>query len=583
MAPTARRRHGSVEAVVPGVRVVRDYQRRWLGRDLGAGVVLTAMLVPQGMAYAELAGLPAVVGLYATLVPLLAYAVFGPSRILVLGPDSALAPIVAAAIVSVAVSDMDERVALAGLLALLVGAFLLVGGIAGLGFLADLLSKPVRVGYLAGIAVVVIVQQAPTLLGYEVDGDDFLADLTGLVEGIGGVDAATALVGVGCLGAILLLTRVLPRWPGMLIAVTGATATTLAFGLDVEAIGSVPAGLPSFVVPRPEVTEWGRLVLSALAIALIAFADTTVLSRSYAARLDERVDQNAELRALGVANIATSLFQGFPISSSSSRTPVAERAGARTQLTGVVAALALAGVLVLGTSLLEDIPQACLAAVVIAAVLGLIDLDTLRRLLRVNRADFAIAVASLAGVAVFGVLPGVGIAIALSVLAVLERAWHPHEAVLGRRDGVKGYHDLERHPDGRQIPGLVLYRFDAPLFFANVDVFRTGLLGAVVRAPQPARWVVVAAEPLTDVDTTAADVLVELADELDARGTVLAFAELKGPVKDKLARYGLLERIGPARFFPTVGSAVHAYLDETGIPWLDWEDAESPDDPAART
>jgi high affinity sulfate transporter 1 len=582
MAPTARRRHGSVEAVVPGVRVVRDYQRRWLGRDLGAGVVLTAMLVPQGMAYAELAGLPAVVGLYATLVPLLAYAVFGPSRILVLGPDSALAPIVAAAIVSVAVSDMDERVALAGLLALLVGAFLLVGGIAGLGFLADLLSKPVRVGYLAGIAVVVIVQQAPTLLGYEVDGDDFLADLTGLVEGIGGVDAATALVGVGCLGAILLLTRLLPRWPGMLIAVTGATATTLAFGLDVEAIGSVPAGLPSFVVPRPEVTEWGRLVLSALAIALIAFADTTVLSRSYAARLDERVDQNAELRALGVANIATSLFQGFPISSSSSRTPVAERAGARTQLTGVVAALALAAVLVLGTSLLEDIPQACLAAVVIAAVLGLIDLDTLRRLLRVNRADFAIAVASLAGVAVFGVLPGVGIAIALSVLAVLERAWHPHEAVLGRRDGVKGYHDLERHPDGRQIPGLVLYRFDAPLFFANVDVFRTGLLGAVVRAPQPARWVVVAAEPLTDVDTTAADVLVELANELDARGTVLAFAELKGPVKDKLARYGLLERIGPARFFPTVGSAVHAYLDETGIPWLDWEDVESSDDPAAR-
>jgi high affinity sulfate transporter 1 len=540
------------------------------------------MLVPQGMAYAELAGLPAVVGLYATLVPLLAYAVVGPSRILVLGPDSALAPIVAAAIVSVAGSDTDERVALAGLLALLVGGFLLLGGLAGLGFLADLLSKPVRVGYLAGIAAVVIVQQVPTLLGYEVDGDDFLADVTGMVEGITDLDAATTLVGIGCLGAILLLTHVLPRWPGMLIAVAGATLATRALDLGVEPIGPVPAGLPSLTIPRPEVAEWGTLVLSALAIALIAFADTTVLSRSYASRLGEDVDQNAELRALGVANLATSLFQGFPISSSSSRTPVAERAGARTQLTGVTAALALAGVLVLGTSLLEDIPRACLAAVVIAAVLWLIDLETFRRLLRVNRADFAIAVASLAGVAVFGVLPGVGIAIGLSVLAVLERAWHPYEAVLGRRDGVKGYHDLGRHPEGRQVPGLVLYRFDAPLFFANVDVFRAGLLGAIARAPDPVRWAVVAAEPLTDVDTTAADLLLELADDLDARGVVLAFAELKGPVKDKLARYGLLERIGPGRFFPTVGSAVHAYVAETGVAWTDWEDVETPDEPSAR-
>lgn len=581
MARAARRTRGSVDAVLPGVGGLRGYRRGWLGRDVVAGVVLTAMLVPQGMAYAELAGLPAVLGLYATLVPLLAYAVFGPSRILVLGPDSALAPIVGAAIVSVAGTDMDERVALAGLLALLVGGFLLVGGIFGLGFLADLLSKPVRVGYLAGIAVVVIVQQVPTLLGYEVDGDDFLADLTGLVEGIPDIDASTALVGIGCLAAILLLTRRLPRWPGILIAVVGTTVATVALGLDVETIGSVPAGLPSFTVPRPDAVEWGRLVLSALAIALIAFADTTVLSRSYAARLGEHVDQNAELRALGAANLATSVFQGFPISSSSSRTPVAERAGARTQLTSVVAALGLAAVLVLGTSLLESIPGACLAAVVIAAVLWLIDVEAFRRLLRVNRADFAIAVASLAGVAAFGVLPGVGIAVGLSVLAVLERAWHPYEAVLGRRDGVKGYHDLRRHPDGRQIPGLVLYRFDAPLFFANVDVFRAGLLDALDQALEPPRWVVIAAEPLTDVDTTAADVLLELADELDARNAGLAFAELKGPVKDKLARYGLVERIGPERFFPTIGSAVRAYVDETGVAWLDWEDALEPDEPSA--
>jgi high affinity sulfate transporter 1 len=556
--------------------VARAYRRRWLADDLLAGLVLSALLVPQGMAYAELAGLPAVTGLYATLVPLLVYAVLGPSRILVLGPDSALAPIVAAAIVPLASTDPGERVALAGLLALLVGGFLLLGGIAGLGFLADLLSKPVRVGYLAGIAATVVIQQVPPLLGFEAGGETFRDDVEALVRGLPDVDGSTAAVGLGCLAAILALRRAAPRLPGMLVAVAAATAVSVVAGIDVPTVASVPEGLPALAVPRPDVAEWGELVLAAVAIALIAFADTSVLSRSYASKLGERVDQSQELRALGAANVLTGLFQGFPISSSSSRTPVAETSGARTQLTGVVAAATLGGVLVLGTSLLEDIPRACLAAVVVAAVVGLVDLSTFRRLLRVNRSDFAVAVASLAGVAVFGVLPGVGIAVGLSVLAVLERAWHPYEAVLGRVTGTKGYHDLSRHPDGRQVPGLVLYRFDAPLFFANVDVFRAGLLDAVRAAPDPVRWVVVAAEPVTDVDTTAADVLVELDDELEHAGIELAFAELKGPVKDKLGRYGLVDRIGRTRFFPTVGSAVHAYVEETGVPWRDWEDDAGP-------
>jgi MFS superfamily sulfate permease-like transporter len=298
-----------------------------------------------------------------------------------------------------------------------------------------------------------------------------------------------------------------------------------------------------------------------------------VLSRSYAGKLGERVDQNAELGALGVANVATGMFQGFPISSSSSRTPVAEAAGARTQLTGLVAAAALGVVLIAATGVLEEIPQAALASVVIAAMLSLIDLPALRRLWRVNRADFALALASLAGVAIFGVLPGVGIAVGLSVLAVLERAWHPHQAVLGRVTGLKGYHDLERHPEGRRVPGLLLYRFDAPLFFANADVFRSGLLAAVRDEGAEIQWVVVAAEPITDVDSTAADVLGELDVELVAAGIELAFAEMKGPVKDKLVRYGLMDRIGRERFYPTVGAAVHAYVTEAGVEWLDWEDA----------
>ena len=271
--------------------------------------------------------------------------------------------------------------------------------------------------------------------------------------------------------------------------------------------------------------------------------------------------------------MAAGLFQGFPISSSSSRTPVAEAAGARTQLTGVVAALGLGLTLVFATGVFRNLPTATLAAVVVSSVVGLVDLPALRRLLRVHRTDFALALVAALGVALVGVLPGIGIAIALSVLTLLWRVWHPYVAVLGRVDGVKGYHDAERHPEARQVPGLVLYRFDAPLFFANADTFRQSLIRAVTDADPPARFVVVAAEPITDVDSTAADVLVELDDQLERMGIELAFAEMKGPVKDKLVRYGLFDRIGRERFYPTVGTAVHAYLAEYDVPWTDWEDA----------
>ena len=561
------------EPLVPGVALARRYRRAWLRHDVVAGLVLTALLVPQGMAYAELAGLPAVTGLYATLVPLLAYALVGPSRILVLGPDSALAPIVAAAVVPLAVSP-DERVALAGLLALMVGVLLLAGGIARLGFLTDLLSRPVRIGYLGGIAVIVVINQAPELLGFSVPDGDVFDDVTGLVEGLDDVDATTAVIGIACLAVILGLRRFAPIVPGVLIAVVGATALVGIFDLPVDVVGEVPSGLPSPTIPSPSVEDLGRLTFSALAIALLAFADTSVLSRSYASRLGERVDQSRELAALGVANVATGFMQGFPISSSSSRTPVAEAAGARTQLTGVVAALLLAAVLVAGTGMLADIPQTALAAVVIAAVTRLVDLPALRRLFDVHRADFALAVASFLGVVVFGILPGVGIAIGLSVLAVLERAWHPYTAVLGRVRGLKGYHDVVRHPEGRQVPGLLLFRFDAPLFFANAEVFRDGIHRALAAADGPVRVVVVAAEPITEVDSTAAEVLAELNGELERMDIDLGFAEMKGPVKDRLRRYGLFERIGEERFYPTIGLAVRSYVVEHDVAWQDWEEEE---------
>jgi high affinity sulfate transporter 1 len=573
-ADSAGRRR--IHALVPGLAVAAGYRREWLRRDLVAGVVLTALLVPQGMAYAELAGLPPVTGLYATLVPLLAYALFGPSRILVLGPDSALAPLVAAAVIPVAGADPSDRVAVAGVLALMVGAFLLVGAVARLGFLTDLLSKPVRLGYLAGIALIVIADQLPRLLGASTAGATFVDDVRGLGAHLGGVDATTAALGVACLALILAGSRIAPAAPTILVAVGGAAIAVSVFGLDVAVVGSVPQGLPSATIPSAPVEELGRLALAALAIALLAFADTSVLSRSYASRLGDRVDQNRELGGLAAANLATGLFQGFPLSSSSSRTPVAEAAGARTQLTGVVAATTIGLVLVIGTGLLENIPSAALAAVVIAAVLRLIDLPAARWLLRVNRRDFVLSVASFLGVLVLGILPGVGFAIAVSVLAVLERAWHPYSAVLARVPSRKGYHDVQRHPEGAQVPGLLLFRFDAPLFFANAEVFRDALHRALEAEQREIATIVVAAEPITDVDSTAVEVLRDVHDELERRGIELAFAELKGPVKDRLRLYGVLERIGEENLYPTIGLAVHAHVARHDVEWRDWEDLPGP-------
>jgi len=563
---------GSLGSLLPGVVLARTYRREWLHRDVVAGLVLTALLVPQGMAYAELAGLPAVTGLYATVVPLIAYALFGPSRILVVGPDSALAPLVAAAVIPVAGADASERVAVAGLLALIVGGLLLAGAIARLGFLTDLFSKPVRVGYLAGIALIVIASQLPRLLGVPVASGGFVDNVGDFTVRLARIDPATAAIGIGCLAVVLILWRVAPRAPGILFAVGGAAILVSVFSLDVAVVGSVPRGLPSPAFPSTSVEDLGRLTLSAVAIALLAFADTSVLSRSYASRLGERVDQSRELGGLAAVNLATGLFQGFPISSSSSRTPVAEAAGSRTQLTGVVAALAIGIVLVLGTGMLESIPVAALAAVVIAAVLRLIDLPVFRWLFRVNRVEFALAVASFAGVLVLGILPGIGFAVGLSVLAVLERAWHPHTAVLGRIPELKGYHDTVRHPEGRQIPGLLLFRFDAPLFFANAEVFRDAVHRALARARGPVLTIVLASEPITDVDSTAAEVLGEINAELKRDGIELAFAEVKGPVKDKLRLYGLMETIGEERFYPTLGLAVRAHVDAHDVDWRDWED-----------
>jgi high affinity sulfate transporter 1 len=561
---------------VPGLRAARRYRPEWLRYDLAAGVVLTGLLVPQGMAYAELAGMPPITGIYATMVPLLVYAVFGPSRIMVVAPDSAIAPLVAAAVIPLAGADPEARMGVAALLAVMVGALCLAAGIARLGFVTDLLSKPVRTGYLAGIAIVVLADQAAKVLGIDVEADGFVRGLAELVTSLDETQPVTASIGIGTLVALLLLKWRLPRAPGALLAVVAGIGLVVALNLQdvVPTVGEVPSGLPTFAPPPLDLEAISSLALPALAIALVAFADTSVLSRSYASKLGDRVDQDQELVGLGSANLAVGFFQGYPVSSSSSRTPAAEAAGARTQLTGVVAAVVIGLVLLFATGLFAPLPEATLSAIVMVAVIGLIDLPVFRRLFAINRSDFMLALAALLGVTLIGVIPGIGVAVGLSVGALLWRAWHPYTAVLGRIDGRKGYHDRDRHPEGRQIPGLVLYRFDAPLFFANADAFREGVLEAVGQAEGQVRRVVIAAEPITDVDTTAADMLTELLDHLDKRNIGLSFAELKGPVKDTVERYGLNLRLADPAFPSTVGEAVHEYLQAFDVPWEDWEDAE---------
>ena len=530
------------------------------------------------MAYAELAGLPPVTGLYATLVPLLVYFLLGPSRILVLGPDSAVSPLVAAAIVPLAASgDSSARIALAGLLAILVGALMLAGGLTRFGFVTELLSMPVRVGYLMGIAVTVIVAQLPKLFGFSVKSESLVPALRGFVAGLDQTNATALAIGVGSLAMILGLRWAAPRVPAVFLAVVGATAVVAIFGLadQVPVVGTVPAGLPAFAAPHVSFEEFKTLIPAAVGVAFVAFTDTSVLSRSYAARLSQEVDQNQELAVLGVANIATGFFQGFPISTSSSRTAVVEDSGARSQVAGLVGATVLALLLIVGTGLVHGLPLSSLAAVVIVAVLGLIDVGAARRLRQSSPPEFVLLMVAFAGVAVLGVLWGVGIALALSLLNFIRRAWRPHDAVLGRVDNLKGYHDTERYPDARLIPGLVLYRFDAPLFFANADYFR-GRIRELARTGD-ARWIVVAAEPITDIDATAGDTVRALKDELDAAGIELAFAELKDPVRDRLREYGIHDAIGAHRFFPTIGVAVSTYLAETGVHWLDWDDRQAED------
>ena len=546
--------------------------------DVVAGLVMTTMLVPVGIAYAEASGVPGIYGLYATIVPLLAYAAVGPSRIFVLGPDSALAAIILAVVGPLSGGDTARAVALAAAMALVSGLVLIAAGWVRLGFITELLSKPIRYGYMNGIALTVILSQVPKLLGFPVSEDGPLRRAWAIGASVlaGRTNTAAFAIGCGTFAVIVALKR-WPRVPGVLIAVVLATVVVAVTGVaqtsGLSVLGTLPRGLPLPRIPFIEFDDLQRVIVGGAAVALVSFADTSVLSRTYAARLRTPVDPNREMRALGIANLAAAFFQGFPISSSSSRTPVAEAAGARTQLTGVVGALAVSALLFVAPALLRNLPQTALAAIVIASAIGLFEIADLRRIYRIQQWEFWLSVGCFAGVAVFGAIPGITLAIVASVIEFLWDGWRPHSAVLGRVPRVKGYHDITRYPDARQIPGLVLFRWDAPLFFANAELFERRVLDAVAASRTPVRRVVVAAEPVTSVDVTAGDVVAELDDRLRTAGIELSFAEMKDPVKDKLKRFGLFDRFGEHKFFATVGESVSAYRAVHAVDWVDWEDA----------
>jgi len=562
---------------IPGVRMLLGYRRAQLIPDLGAAVAVTALMIPHGMAYAELGGTPAVTGLYTTVAAVLAYAVFGPSRHLLLGPDSSLAPLIAAAI-SLVLADGSpaDAIAIAGVLALMTGALCWLVGMLRLGYVAELLSRPVQVGYLNGLAIIMVCSQAAKLCGFSAGGETVPVILDGFFTGLSNnlLNGWALTVGLAALAVILVVARNWPRVPGVLIAVLGAIVAVEAFDLVAEGVpvvGEIPTGFPSPSIPSVDRADLWPLFLASLGLTWVTLTDTTALSRGIASRDGDRVDPNAEIKALGVSNAAAGLFQGFPISASTSRTATSQASGGTSQMVGVISAAFVLLLLLVGAGAIESLPGSALAAVVIAAAIHLFDHREMVWLFAARRSEFWLCVAAITGVVLLGVLNGILVAVALSLVNFVRRLWRPYDAVLGRIEKRRGYHDVDRNPDAREVPGLVLFRFDAPLFFANAEHFVRRIQEIVAESDQPIERIVVAAEPITDIDTTGAQVLEQLLDELDEAGIELGFAELKGPVRDRLEKYGLADRALRLND-PTVGRAVSRYLRDYGVAWQDWTD-----------
>jgi SulP family sulfate permease len=550
--------------LLPGFDRLRRYERGWLRGDVLAGVTVAAYLVPQVMAYAEIAGLPPVAGLWAITGSLLVYALLGSSRQLSVGPESTTALMTASAIAPLAGGDPLRYAALAGALALIVGTICLLAWAARLGFLADLLSKPVLAGYLTGVALIMIVGQLSKVSGVKVDGDSVPAEIASFIRHIGQTDLHTLFLAVAVLAFLMIGSRLVPNAPVLLIAVLLATAVVGWWDLQEEGIrvvGEIPSGLPRPQVPDVTMADLVTLLLPALGVSMVGYTDNVLTARAFATRNRYEIDANAELFALGTANLAAGVMRGFPVSSSGSRTVIGDQLGSRSQLYSLVAlVVVLASLLFLGP-VLAAFPIAALGALVIYAALKLIDVAEFRRIARFRRSEFVLAVATIVGVLVAGILYGVLIAVGLSVLDVLRRVARPHDGILGYVPGVAGMHDIDDYPNARQVPGLVVYRYDSPLFFANAQDFMHRALHSLELAEGPVEWLILNAEANVEVDLTSIDALDQLRSELEQRGIVLALARVKQDLRDDLIAAGFLDRVGQDRVFMTLPTAVAAYLD----------------------
>lgn len=546
--------------IAPGVLALRSYSKSWLRTDVVAGITVAAYLIPQVMAYGELAGLPAVAGFYAMLPAILMYAVFGSSRQLSVGPESTTALMTAAAVGPLALGDPARYAALAAMTAVIVGAMCLGAYVLKLGMVADLLSKPILVGYMAGVALVMIMGQMEKISGIPVSGDSFVAQFRSFVSNLGEVDALTLGFAASLVALLLLMRWRFPRLPGPLVVVLIATAAVSLLGLEgsLALVGEIPAGLPQLGLPDVSAQDIADLAYPAVGIAVVGFSDNVLTARAYANRNDYLVDTNQELMALGTANIGAGLCQGFPVSSSGSRTAIGDASGSRSQIYSLTAGLAVVFVLLFMRDVLAAFPKAALGALVVYAALLLIEFGEFKRLFGFRKDEFALSIATLVGVLGLGLLNGILVAVGLSLLVILARIARPNDAVLGTSPGIAGMHDIDDYPDATTIPGLVVYRYDSPLFFANAEDFRRRALEAAASDPH-LEWFILNAEAITQLDSTAADSLFDVIRSLDEEGVRFGMARVKHELRLELERAGILDQMDPSMIFPTLPTAVAGF------------------------
>ena len=540
----------------------RSYRRQWLGRDLLAGVAVAAYMVPQVMGYAAIAGLPPIAGLWASLLPLVVYALIGSSPQLSLGPESTTALLTATTLAAMSNGDPDQLASVAGALAIATGLVCVVGRLLRAGYLSALLSRPILVGYLLGVAVLMVISQLGHLTGLSVPSGSVLTQVGYVLTHLSEINVATVIMAAAILVVLFVGTKLLPRMPWTLIAMLLAAAVVVLGHLErygLELVGSIPAGWPRLTLPEVSWAEAASLLPAALGLSVVAYSDTVLTGRGFGTKTGDQINPNRELVALGVANVAAGLSQGLPVSSSASRTAIAYSLYARTQLYSLVVAVMIALTMAFGRPILAAFPWAGLGAVIVYAATRVVDISELRRMARFRRSELGLALATAAAVVVLGVLWGIAAAIALSLADLLRRIARPHDALLGYLPGQAGMHNVRERLDGRQVPGLVIYRYDSPLFFANAMDLVERALRAVDQADPPARWFVLDAEANINLDLTAADALEELRARLADRGIVFATTHLRTELRTTLARTGWVERVGADHLFATLPTAVAAY------------------------